>query len=430
MLQAIRIEKKNAIATYQKAAREIIIRTNIRGMCKVCRVFCLYLQRFMHIRALVILIISLFAGSTMVTAAETTEQADSLIRASIVVATPGQSLYSCVGHAALRLRSEQHQLDFIYSAESQDVETHITAFLTGDLMMGVRVIPTADYLAQYRQEGRAVREYTLHLPLQARQRLWQQMDQRLQQADYPYDYLAHSCAEELWQWITAAAERDSLVVTAWPEGIAEMSPKELFLREASARKNIYTIYLMGMGGDALDPDITPDMKIVTPRLLLETLRHTQAYGRPLITASPIVLVPESGKPVSTFRDWWMWLTALCGLMIAAALVVCRSRLGYRSRLVRWGQMVVWAEIIVAGTAECYLAIVSPMPGTGYNPLMWVLNPLPLLLWPWRRRWALPYVGLILVWLLTDALFLHTHLDSTTLMLLSTPLLIPPLGGRT
>lgn len=370
------------------------------------------------------MMVAMLGRSLAAAPAERLESADSLIQASVVVASPGQSLYSYVGHAALRLRSECHHLDYIYSAESQDVEHHVAAFFKGELMMGVRVIPTADYLDQYRQEGRSVREYTLHLPLQARQRLWQQMDQRLQQPDYPYDYLAHGCAEELWQWITAAVERDSLVVTAWPEGIAEMSPKELLMREATLRRDIRTIFLLGMGGDALDPDITPDMKILTPRLLLETLHQTQAYGQPLLTANPTVLVPaESGRAVSTFRNLWMWQIARWGLYIAIALLVCRFRMGYRSRLVRWGQMAIWAEIIAAGTAVCYLAIVSPMPGTGYNPLMWILNPLPLLLWPWRQKWALPYAGLTLVWLLTDALFLHTHLDNTTLMLLLTQVVV-------
>jgi hypothetical protein len=42
-------------------------------------------------------------------------------------------------------------------------------------------------------------------------------------------------------------------------------------------------------------------------------------------------------------------------------------------------------------------VVMPLPNSDWNWLVIPFNILPVLCWHWRRYWALPYAGIILLW---------------------------------
>ena len=64
----------------------------------------------------------------------------------------------------------------------------------------------------------------------------------------------------------------------------------------------------------------------------------------------------------------------------------------------------------------YLLICSDLPNTNWNWLFVPYNPLPLLLWRWRRFWTLPFAGLLAVWTLALTCAPHQLTDPAYLPL--------------
>lgn len=162
----------------------------------------------------VLLPVGVFAQTDTV---DVKQPAEDFVTASVCVASPGEEIYSALGHACLRLQCPTHGLDYVYSYESEDASHKVLDFFAGRLKMAVRAVPTSEYVAQYAPEGRGVTEYVLRLPIRVKQRLWQQMDARLQYTPVPYDYMNRSCAVAVLDWLEEAIGKDSLEYAPWPE---------------------------------------------------------------------------------------------------------------------------------------------------------------------------------------------------------------------
>ena len=120
---------------------------------------------------------------------------ENFVITSLLVASPGDVLYSKVGHCALRMQCPQHDLDYVFSYESEEVRHRVLAFLAGKLKMGMFAIPTDKYLSLYKEDGRGITEYTLNIPIEAKRNLWRVLDQHVAEGpNLPYDYITRGCA--------------------------------------------------------------------------------------------------------------------------------------------------------------------------------------------------------------------------------------------
>ena len=50
------------------------------------------------------------------------QPAEDFVIASVCVASPGEDVYSALGHACLRLQCPTYNLDYIYSYEAEDAD--------------------------------------------------------------------------------------------------------------------------------------------------------------------------------------------------------------------------------------------------------------------------------------------------------------------
>lgn len=314
---------------------------------------------------------------------ESHEPDEDFVTASVVVASPGTILYSALGHACLRLQCPSHDLDFIFSSEAEDAAHNVAQFFAGRLSMGVRAVPTAEYLAQYGQEGRAVTEYRLNLPIAVKQRLWQQMDERLALPDEPYDYMNGGCAVSVMHWIEAAVDADSLAFAPWPDEVVSASRKQI---GGDSIASPWIHFLLGTlaEGEAYDTGIRPQDKCVVPHLLVAVLQRATAYGRPLLDKQPHRLLPQTREITHS------WFTPL----VLALIVLLLAVVGAFLRVVR---PIFWTLYALAGAFITYLWLLSDLPCTQWSLLVIPFNVLPLLLWRWRKFWALPFAAIIVVW---------------------------------
>lgn len=366
---------------------------------------------YIHIAAL---IVGLLAAMPAIAGEKQTPQPDAtpdenFVTASIVVASPGTILYSALGHACLRLQCPSHDLDFIFSAEAEDAAHNVAMFFAGQLNMGVRAVTTDEYLQQYREEGRAVQEYRLNLPIAVKQRLWQQMDQSLNYTDEPYDYMNRGCAVSVMHWLEAAIDADSLTFAPWPDKF-QRSRKE-FGGDAIASPWVHFLLFTIGEGEAYDTRVRPQDKCIVPADLVEVLQQATAYGRPLLEKEPTLLLPQT-KELS--YSWFTPLVfSLIVLLLAIALLCLPSTM---AKAALGGKLLLWTLYTLAGAFITYLWLLSDLPCTQWSVLIVPFNVLPLILWHWRKYWALPFAIIIVIWCAGVSLWPNTLVEPAHILL--------------
>lgn len=348
----------------------------------------------------VLLPVGVFAQTDTV---DVKQPAEDFVTASVCVASPGEEIYSALGHACLRLQCPTYGLDYVYSYESEDVSHKVLGFFAGRLKMAVRTVPTEEYVAQYAADGRGVKEYVLRLPVRVKQRLWQQMDARLEYSPVPYDYMNRSCAVSVLQWIEQAVGRDSLQYAPWPEKYGR-SRKEIAW---AGVVNEWVIFFAStfIGGEANDLGVDNTRKVMIPSELLEVLQGARAFGAPLLADGCNVL-QEQTMTVRPAR-----VTPL--MLSLAVLLLSLVNLRLHSA---WLRAAVLAPCLLLGLFVLYLVVLSDLPCTQWNWLVIPFCPLPFLFWKWRRLWTLPFAAVCVAWIVGLLLYPHQVVDSAHLVL--------------
>ena len=94
------------------------------------------------------------------------------VTVSLLVTTPTDNIYSVFGHATLRMECPIHQLDYVFTFESDtDVGTFMTG-VAGKAIARYVAVPTQEFLSQVKKEGRGSTQYELALTLHEKQDLW------------------------------------------------------------------------------------------------------------------------------------------------------------------------------------------------------------------------------------------------------------------
>lgn len=328
---------------------------------------------------------------------------EDFVIASVLVASSGEEIYSAVGHACLRLQCPTHGLDFVFSEESEDTRNKVLQFFAGNLKMGVRAVPTQKYVDEYAEEGRGVQEYMLNLPIKVKQRLWQQMDGRLELEDAPYDYMNRSCAVRVLSWLEDAIDTDSLQYAPWGEKYNK-TRKEL---AADSIMNPWGHVFLStfIAGEANDADVSYQSKVMIPSNLVEVINGAKAYGKPLVNGTPKTLL----KKTKEIRYTWFTpdMFAIILLLIAIANVFVRKA------LLRIPVLVIGSAI---GCFVLYLLCFSDLTCTEWNWLVVPFFPLPLLAWKWRKHWALPMAAICIVWSIAMVASPHQLVDMALIIL--------------
>lgn len=309
------------------------------------------------------------------------------ITASIMIADEGDVLYSCAGHCFLRMQCPEHNLDYCYSYESEDVEAKVLTFLAGDLKMGMGAIPTEEYLQQYKEEGRGVKQYDLNLPLEVKQNLWRVLDEHVAEGmDLPYDYLERGCAISVLHVVEEALGTESIDYGQCDGSINDKSRREMLsarLDNAPWVKMMINVLCNGSAND----ETTYSEKLVTPQDLAEQLQKAKAYGHPLLN-SPVEVV----KPTLHNEPTWFTPILLAVILLVLTLVCVFFNKPYMT-------YVLLALQTIVGLVNVYLVVFSSLCGTEWSWLLIPFNPLPLLLWHWRKKWMVAYGAILVVWAL-------------------------------
>ena len=328
------------------------------------------------------------------------------VTASLLIMSPGDELYSCAGHACIRLECPTFNLDYCFSYESESVKEKVLTFFMGKLKMGMFAVPTAEYLKLYRETGRGVTQYRLNLPPDAKQRLWKNLDDETAKGpNQPYDYVKFGCAHSAFKFLQDACSPLSMKVLTWSERYKK-TRREL-LDDAIASYAWNRFFLGAIMGTEVDKDVSNIQKVVIPSDLVEFLRNARVKGQLVIDSPGVELLPQAPsspapkiKPLAV--SWFIFvLTIANGVMnwrvLDLLFLACQT---------------------LAGAFFTYLVFLSDLPATSWNWLIVPFNLLPALLWKWRRKWALWFAAALVLWECGMIFYPHRLTDPAYLVLVA------------
>ena len=328
---------------------------------------------------------------------------EDFVEASVVIASPGTKLYTVLGHASLRMQCPKYQMDYVFSYEAEDAASHVMKYLSGQLRMGVRMIPTQTFVESYKVEGRSVAEYKLNLPIEVKQHLWQILDEGVEGRDVPYDFLRHGCALSVLQWLVQATE-GNMVFAPWGDEIRNKSRKEIACGAMENRWHRF-IFSTIVGGDAYYTDSDVISKVVVPTQLVDVLSEVTTYGKPILKKEPHYLCQEG-----TERSQTPFSPLVVGVLILALSV---SNVYFRNKYLHG---VLLVSQTTAGVFFAYLLLFSSLPCTQWNWLFVPFNPIPVMCWKWRDRVGTPYAIMTMVWAAGMALYPHQLVETAHILM--------------
>lgn len=314
--------------------------------------------------------------------------APDFIKASLITADPGnQSLFSVFGHAAIRLQCPTYDLDYCFSYESENLSKDIGRFASGKMQMGMMAFPLKDYLPL---DPRAISEYPMNLPPHAKVKLWEILDGHLQE-EYcmQYDYLHKACAYMnlvMLDEMDAALEDIEIKYNEFPTNLEKMTYGDLLCAESNeASWTRFWISTICYGKETIDPNIPIKHKVMYPDLLVYTLQHATIDEVPLLSQHKIV--HTTAEPM---RDTWCKPSYVALLILLLAL----WSLFLKTEVIDYCILTIQTGFALFIT---YLVFFSKLPCTDWSFISLLYNPLPIILWKWRKYWSLPYAIILCIW---------------------------------
>lgn len=353
--------------------------------------------RWLHI----ILCLSLFTSLQAQDTLQVNRDAEDFVTASLMVAAPGDILYSVGGHACIRMQCPTFDMDYCFSYESEGVSNKIGRFLAGDLKMGMMAVPTQEYIEGYRKEQRGIWEYELNLPIAVKRELWRVLDNRLMEGAYlPYDCIQRGCAISCLNCLKEALDTIDITYAPWETKFKTKTIREICYNNYSKGWNPFLC--LTLFGNGVDSPMPPEKKLVVPCDLVSVWQKATVCGEPLLKAGVQVLpnTPRRMHPISP---------------LLAALILCILSLVNLFWNKPYFDYVQLALHSAMGFLMSYLVFFSSLPGTDWNWLLIPFFPLPLLLWRWRSKWAMVYATCLVTWCL--GMLMAPHQLTTTAHLL-------------
>ena len=312
--------------------------------------------------------------------------AEDFVTVSLMIADPGSVFYTVLGHACLRLQCPTFGLDYCYSYESEDMTNRIMDFLLGKLKMGLFPIATKEYCDYYAEQGRGVREYLLNLSPEVETNLWRVMDEHLAEGTtLDFDYYKRGCAITCVKFLKEALGQTRI---RYDHSLYEYSPTARELGRKYTENARWVLFYWGfIAGEDVSEPLRGDKQLLMPEDLVQAWQKATINGKQLITSAPNILVEGESQQADG------WFTPLMAVLLLLILSV--ANLFFEEPYWDWA---VLAMQTVLGVVLIYLMYFSNLCCTSWNWLIIPFNPLPAIFWHWRKYWALPYAGILLVWI--------------------------------
>ena len=308
------------------------------------------------------------------------------------------------GHAFLRLQCPVFGLDYCFSYEGERVNDNLYRYLSGQTKMGMFRSLTNEYLMDFCNWNRSVHEYRLNMPPESEQRLWEIMDNHTtNKISLRHDLNKYGCAITVVKYVKQALAETPIVYVC-DEELESMTRREIGYRSL-ANHPWFRLITMIFTDNKSDKQIPIDEKLIIPADLAIVWQQATIDGKQFATYMGDVV---AGAPLNNTKPWFT-------PMLVAVLILLIT-IGFAfTRYPYWDWLLLVGQALFGCVLIFLWMIMREFGGAAYI-MMVLFNPLPLIVWRWRKYWALPYACLLLIGTIVLSCMPHMLVDPAFLML--------------
>ena len=307
------------------------------------------------------------------------------VTASVLVASPGEAIYSQLGHAALRMECPVHNLDYCFSFEEEAGMGGILKFFVGKTDAHMMAVPTAQFLSNFKKEGRQVKQYTLNLTLHEEQELWRLLDNDYVDENLRhFNFLQNNCSSVSLMAIENVVVDETIDFNGWPEPFKLINGA---IMKHQTREWPWLQFLcltfLGTEGDLF----WEQEQRTGPELLPQVLKKASIVtadgsSRPMVTGEKEIL-----PLVNRFEASPLTPTVVFGALLLVVALFTLAQLKWKLRRAgRVLDIMLMVLVTAMGLFLIYTSFVSGLFGKHWNWYLIPFNPLPLIIWLiWRKR---------------------------------------------
>ena len=231
---------------------------------------------------------------------------------SIFTCGRGDQLYSTFGHTALRIKDTENQLDVVYNYGTFDFRTEnfYLKFVKGDLQYFMTATSVDDFIMEYQMDEREVIEQELNLPLEQKQKLFDNLNANLFSTEkyYTYKFIDKNCT-------TMVADKINGIFDT--KLIKKVDDKSITYRELLYPYfDDYFWYKLGINiifGAKTDAKAE---KLFLPVELLNSLDQVKVNGKPLVSEKKVIVNgSEKSVSFSFFNSIFVIIAALLLIIV-------------------------------------------------------------------------------------------------------------------
>ena len=228
------------------------------------------------------------------------------VYAYYVVVTPGNTVASMFGHAAIRMSCSSVGLDYCFTIKTPEIKDELFDILFGHLRMGLVPEETAMFRDDYTKQGRGITEYQLNLTLDESRRLWQALDEQVARGLYwDMDYVNNGCTQVTFDLLYDLMRvRDGLNVDDVIRTALPIQTRRDAVLNCLDPNTWWGFLLHSCYAGPLDEQVSPRRLVVVP-----------ADGAKVLEQAGLVLSKEelSRSSVTPLPEQRIWFTPLMAL---------------------------------------------------------------------------------------------------------------------
>lgn len=319
-------------------------------------------------------------------------------RISLLTCDPGEELYSAFGHSAIRVMDVDTGQDFVFNYGTFNFNTpnFYGKFAGGKLDYMLSVSTYADFLADYHNQQRNVREQVLNLSMEQAQFLveYLQVNYSPERRNYRYEFFFNNCATKV---------RDAMELTLGDKLIWNDQLKE---GDEKTFRNLIDEYVLRLPwadlgidlalGAVIDRDATPREEQFLPDYMEAAFARAEIQGdgptRPFVKESSVILeYPDKNFGMSAINPYWIF-------WVVAILFTAITFIGFKKKKLLIGFDVAFFGILgIMGIVVFFLWFATEHTATKWNwNLLWAfpghlvlaISLLSKTIKPWLRQYLL------------------------------------------
>ena len=309
------------------------------------------------------------------------------VTASLLVASPGEAMYSSYGHCALRMECPVNNLDYCFSFEMDFDESLVDyiKFFAASVQSHIIAVPTSDYLGQYRKEGRGVKQYELNLTTHEKQELWRTLDNDYVDVQFrKYNLLENNCSSILFATLLNAPIGRHIEFTDLPDQFNNKSGARIrYYTKLSPWAEFLDMTFLGTESDTnCDFVYRISPEAFGPVIKAMRLVDNEGNKTPMLVSVKELLV----KKLEVAPTTWSPLLMFSMLLLLVVILTAIEWFGKSKSVNHMMDVILLILQTIAGIIILYTSFVSGLFGKHWNWYLIPFNPLPLIIWLlWHKR---------------------------------------------